>query len=733
MRLAGASRRFNLRFSVSVTLGCAMLFSVAGHSQVKARAKTQSASTDDLGKNSALIHEFGELFLKVQREVQGPPLRSQSRLLSLLPESTLYYAAFPNYGNAAHQALDIFHQELQSSAVLRKWWAEGEMAKQGPELEQAAEKIYQVGEFVGDEIVVSGGLGIPGRGLLLIAEVRKPGLKEYLEQNLKQISGDAKTQVRVFDPQSLTAAKDIPLSSGLSVLVRPDFVVAGISVDGLRSFNRLLDEKGKSFAATPFGQRMAQGYTGGASVLAGADLQGLLKEVPAGTADQQQLLARTGFADVKYLVWEHKDVAGQASSEAELTFNGPRRGVASWIAEPAPLHSLEFVARNAVIVSAVRLKNFADIFDDVKELAAAQKPNPLDSIAQMEQAMNINLAELLQHFDGEITFAMGDMQTDPAWTAIARVNDAEGLQRTLNKLLTAMSVRPEIVEENGVRYYSLRIPTPQKPVDITFTFAAGYLLIGSSEKVVLEAVQRHEGGESMANSQKLSASLPSGHPNGLSGLLYEDPTAVAAMGMRQAAARGLASGLFGMRGEGTPIVICVYGEPSALREASLNRGADAGAIMMMAAIAIPNLLRARVAANEASAAVNLRTMNVAEMSYAMAYPQKGFARDLAALGPDPRGSSMASWRHAGLLDEKLASPSCTANQWCKNSGYSFTIQGTCGATKCTNYVAIATPLSASSGTRNLCSTSDGVIRAKAGAPVVTPLNVAQCSAWEPLH
>ena len=151
--------------------------------------------------------------------------------MSLLPESTLYYAAFPNYADAAHRALDIFRQELRSSVVLRKWWTEGDMAKQGPEIEQAAEKIYQLGEFVRDEIVVPGGIGAPDRSLLIIAEVRKPGLKEYLEQNLKQISGDTKAQVRVFDLQSLAVAKDIPLNFGLSVLVRPDFVVVAISIE----------------------------------------------------------------------------------------------------------------------------------------------------------------------------------------------------------------------------------------------------------------------------------------------------------------------------------------------------------------------------------------------------------------------------------------------------------------------------------------------------------------------
>ena len=57
-------------------------------------------------------------------------------------------------------------------------------------------------------------------------------------------------------------------------------------------------------------------------------------------------------------------------------------------------------------------------------------------------------------------------------------------------------------------------------------------------------------------------------------------------------------------------------------------------ILIIAAIAIPNLLQARVAANEASAVASLRTINIAQITYNSNYPTVGFAPTLTALGGD---------------------------------------------------------------------------------------------------
>ncbi|MGA2417617.1 MAG: prepilin-type N-terminal cleavage/methylation domain-containing protein, partial [Candidatus Sulfotelmatobacter sp.] len=55
-------------------------------------------------------------------------------------------------------------------------------------------------------------------------------------------------------------------------------------------------------------------------------------------------------------------------------------------------------------------------------------------------------------------------------------------------------------------------------------------------------------------------------------------------------------------------------------------------ILIIAAIAIPNLLRARMAANESSAAASIRTINTGEVTYNSTYPTTGFSANLVSLG-----------------------------------------------------------------------------------------------------
>jgi len=84
-------------------------------------------------------------------------------------------------------------------------------------------------------------------------------------------------------------------------------------------------------------------------------------------------------------------------------------------------------------------------------------------------------------------------------------------------------------------------------------------------------------------------------------------------------------------------------------------------ILIIAAIAIPNLLRSRIAANQASAIGSMRIINTAEVTYSSTFGQ-GFSSTLVQLGPPSSGPVTMS--AAGLLDSVLAGGS--------KSGYSFT-------------------------------------------------------------
>ncbi len=85
-------------------------------------------------------------------------------------------------------------------------------------------------------------------------------------------------------------------------------------------------------------------------------------------------------------------------------------------------------------------------------------------------------------------------------------------------------------------------------------------------------------------------------------------------------------------------------------------------ILIIAAIAIPNLLRSRIAANQASAVGSLRTINTAEITYASTY-NTGYTGSLADLQP-PAAGAQPTASAAGLIDSVLAGGT--------KSGYNFT-------------------------------------------------------------
>src|SRR5438094_5288753 len=146
-------------------------------------------------------------------------------------------------------------------------------------------------------------------------------------------------------------------------------------------------------------------------------------------------------------------------------------------------------------------------------------------------------------------------------------------------------------------------------------------------------------------------------------------------------------------------------------------------ILIIAAIAIPNLLRARIAADEASATQSLRQINTAEFAYNAAYPNIGYSSDMASLGgPPPCSPSSAT---ACLLDNVLASaiPGSAGK-----SGYVFAATGITAGGMTTSFITGTSPVNFGvSGTRDFCSTDDGVIRFDAGQSDATPVTtVSDC-------
>jgi len=153
-------------------------------------------------------------------------------------------------------------------------------------------------------------------------------------------------------------------------------------------------------------------------------------------------------------------------------------------------------------------------------------------------------------------------------------------------------------------------------------------------------------------------------------------------------------------------------------------------ILIIAAIAIPNLMKSKANANEAGGAATVRTLITDSITYSNSYPQSGYPLTISVLGGAAPCTSSALT--ACLADAVLA---CAA-QPCTKGNYAYTVTGIGAGAPApnTDFVAFGTPAGPSAGKRNFCASSDGVARAVASTapPDAAIAVVSTCSALTPI-
>ncbi|HLV87837.1 MAG TPA: prepilin-type N-terminal cleavage/methylation domain-containing protein [Candidatus Sulfotelmatobacter sp.] len=145
-------------------------------------------------------------------------------------------------------------------------------------------------------------------------------------------------------------------------------------------------------------------------------------------------------------------------------------------------------------------------------------------------------------------------------------------------------------------------------------------------------------------------------------------------------------------------------------------------ILIIAAIAIPSLLRARMAANESSAVASIRTVNTAMVTYSSTYPTVGYATTLPVLGPNANPCTPSS-ANACLIDSVLSAGT--------KSGYTFRATAANGPPKNQYYVTAAPITLNQTGIRAFCSFEDATVRVQPTG--VVPGSEGACQALAPLN
>ena len=239
---------------------------------------------------------------------------------------------------------------------------------------------------------------------------------------------------------------------------------------------------------TDFGKRIANVYSQGAETLVAANLGEILAATHSQPAESAAL-RNSGFDDLKYLIATRGELSNQTDNRITLEFSGPRHGIASWLAAPSPMGSLDYVSANAGAAVSFVVKQPALMLDDLFNIFGASDPNFNQGLARANAELGLDIRnDLVSALGGEVTIALdGPVLPTPSWKAILEVNNSGGLQLAIEKLVqsynleAAKSNRPGVTlnqaQDGGRTFYTIQLQSAGLSTEYDYTFADGYMIL----------------------------------------------------------------------------------------------------------------------------------------------------------------------------------------------------------------------------------------------------------------
>lgn len=514
-------------------------------------------------------------------QIPFPQPRYSSDLLARVPVGTLLYISIPNLGDFLNEANNILHDQLSKSPALQQWWAQGH--NNTAELDALVGKIHQMSQFLGDEIVIVG-VNQPGfPGFAVVADVKQSGLNNFLKTQFP--ASDSTHRLIVFNESSLKAAPvSSPAKNAGYALIRQHEAVFSNSVTLLKQVNAQLNAGASGFATGDFGQQITAAYSRGAGVILAADLHQMIAngtnlQKPNGQGEK--ILETSGMGDLSYLIAEQRELNGQPENHLNLQFAGTRQRVASWLATPAPMGSLEFVTPGAAVAIAVLSKEPKEIANDIINMTGQEKGAENAQLSAVEAKLNINFRDdLAASLGGEFLLSLdGPVLPTPSWKAVIEVHDSAKLEQTLERLTKSIrdmtqgngahSIVIESSDAGGQRFYSVKDQTSGIVV-AQYTFSDGYMILAPSRALLMQALQTHASGDSLARSAAFKALLPKDENDNYSAVAYQNLSPVLTPLLSNLSGES-AQALSQLAADAKPTAICAWGKDSRIEVASDSR------------------------------------------------------------------------------------------------------------------------------------------------------------------
>jgi hypothetical protein len=496
------------------------------------------------------------------KTVTRPGVRNSTHLLDLMPETTVVYAALPNLTDTITESHRIIQERMSQNAALREWW-EKEQSGRAQNMDQVVETIRQFGSYLGEEIAVSVSMdqkGEPGEPLVLAELTNSAGFRGFLEQQIaKYSSGDRHKPEIQFVEDPLAATDAGTKQERLYVWIQNNLFAASPKLAQLQQLATVLANGGtSSFAATPFRNRIAQVYEGGAGIVVAANLEKVVAETKAERAkdpngeQRETALNKLGILSVKYFVLDQKDTDGKTHTQASLSFNDSQRGIPSWLAAPGPMGSLEYISPDANLVAGFVVKNPVSLVDDLLGALETVSPELRQNLEKQQAERGLNLRnDIAAPLGGEFAFAIdGPILPTPSWKLVFEVNDPAHLQQTLEHVVGEVNKEAAKFGKTGLsweqndlggrRYYTLK-SVEFGFLEVNYTYANGYMIVGPSRALVERAIQSHDSGSSLLRSAKFTAGLPADGNANFSAVFYHNLSGLVPAGLASTA-KNLPSG-----------------------------------------------------------------------------------------------------------------------------------------------------------------------------------------------
>ena len=505
-----------------------------------------------------------------------------SDILQRVPANTLLYISVPNLGNFLTEANTIFKDQLQRSPELQQWWGRGGDRKT-VELDALIDKLHDVSQYLGDEIVIVGVKQADESGFAIVADVQKSGLDDLLKQQFA--SSGSHGGLTVLDEKALNVASEgAKTRPGAYALIRAHEAVFAGSISTLKQLNAQLNAGASGFAAGDFGKQIAAAYERGAGVIMAADLHQMFADKAnlAHARGNAKIVAESsGIEQVRYLIAEHREQNGVPENHLNLQFAGTRQRMASWLAAPAPIGSLDFVSPNAAFAFAMLSKDPKEMADDLLAMASEKGNNDQKNWNDAEAKLHFSIRDdLAGSLGGDFLVALdGPVLPTPSWKVVVEVRDSQRLEQTLEQLTQSLRNEhhdqnsPEIVIEpsqvGAQRFYALH-DLRSGSVKAQYTFAEGYMIVAPTRALLLEALQTRASGNSLSHSQAFKALLPKDANENYSAIAYQNLGPVLTPLLSQISGES-ANAIRELAADSRPTAICAWGRDTRIEAASDSR------------------------------------------------------------------------------------------------------------------------------------------------------------------